>query len=147
MTIHLAQTEADLRRCLPALLVLRPHLTPETALAMLQQQQANEHFSVAFIDLEDGSDAPAVITYRLMTFLFSGKTCYIDDLSTHPNARGNGYAGKLLDFVKEQAQQAGCVTLSLDSGHGPERNDAHRLYLNKDFRISSHHFSQKLMSE
>ncbi len=144
MTIRIAQTEADLRRCLPTLLVLRPHLTPETALALLQQQQANEHFSVAFVDLEDGVEAPAVITYRLMTFLFSGKTCYIDDLSTAPAARGTGYAGKLLDFMKEQAKQAGCITLSLDSGHSPERNDAHRLYLNKGFRISSHHFSMNL---
>ena len=144
MTIRIAQTEADLRRCLPTLLVLRPHLSPEIALVMLQQQQANEHFSVAFVDLEDEADAPAVITYRLMTFLFSGKTCYIDDLSTAPSARGTGYAGKLVDFVKEQARQDGCVTLSLDSGHGPQRSDAHRLYLNKGFRISSHHFSQNV---
>jgi GNAT superfamily N-acetyltransferase len=144
MTIHLAETDADLRRCLPTLLVLRPHLTPEKALAMLQEQQTNEHFSVAFVDLEDGSDAPAVITYRIVTFLFSGKTCYIDDLSTDPAARGKGYAGALLDFVKEQAKQASCVTLSLDSGHNPERTDAHRLYLNKGFRISSHHFSMNL---
>ena len=144
MTIQIAQTEADLGRCLPALLTLRLHLPPETALAILQEQQANEHFSVAFVDLENGADAPAVITYRLMTLLFSGKTCYIDDLGTQPEARGNGYAGALLDFVKEQAKQAGCVTLSLDSGHSPERNDAHRLYLNKGFRISSHHFSMNL---
>ncbi|MBO0932895.1 GNAT family N-acetyltransferase [Fibrella aquatilis] len=144
MTIHIAETEADLRRCLPALLTLRPHLTAETALAILLQQQANEHVSVAFVDLGNDTAAPAAITYRLMTFLFSGKTCYIDDLSTQPEDRGNGYASALLDFVKQQAKQAGCVTLSLDSGHSPERNDAHRLYLNKGFRISSHHFSQNI---
>ncbi|MBO0938098.1 GNAT family N-acetyltransferase [Fibrella sp. HMF5335] len=144
MTIHIAKTEADLRRCLPALLTLRPSLTAETALVRLQEQLANDQFSVAFVDLGNSADAPAAITYRIMTMLFSGKTCYIDDLSTQPEARGNGYAGALIDFVKEQAKQAGCVTLSLDSGHGPERNDAHRLYLNKGFRISSHHFSQTI---
>lgn len=143
MTVRLAQTEADLRRCLPALLELRPQLTEETALAMIQEQQANERFSVAFVD-PDGGPAPAVITFRKQTMLHSGKTIYIDDLSTLPEARGHGYASKLLDYVLDHARQAGFQTVSLDSGHGPNRANAHRLYLNKRFRISSHHFSMTL---
>ena len=141
MTINLARTEADFRRCLPALLTLRPHLTEEKALEMLTEQRANDRLSVAFIDLGTDVPAPGVITYREMTMLFSGKTIYIDDLSTLPDARGKGYAGALLDFVIEQARQLGFDTVSLDSGHGENRSDAHRLYLNKRFRISSHHFS------
>ena len=140
--VRIAETDADLRRCLPALLALRPHLDWDTALALLQEQRASESFSVAFIDTDE--QAPAVITYRRMTFLFSGKTIYIDDLSTLPAARGHGYAGALLDFVIEQARQLGYQTVSLDSGHGENRTDAHRLYLNKRFRISSHHFSLTL---
>ncbi len=157
MLIRLAQTEADLRRCLPALLTLRPHLSEEKALAMLHEQQTHERFSVAFVDLNDnvpsmdvpGMDvpAPAVITYRQMTLLVSGKTIYIDDLTTLPEARGKGYAGLLLDFVIDQAQQAGCQTVSLDSGQNPTRYDAHRLYLNKRFNITSHHFSLNLLKE
>jgi GNAT superfamily N-acetyltransferase len=145
MTIQIAQTEAGLRRCLPALLALRPHLTDATALAMLLDQQANERFHVAFIDESDGAGrAPAVITYRYLTLLFSGKTIYVDDLSTLPEARGKGYAGTLLDFVIDEARRTSCQTVSLDSGHGENRADAHRLYLNKRFRISSHHFSLTL---
>ncbi len=140
MTIRIAQTEADLHYCLPALLGLRPHLNEEMILAMVQEQQATERFQVAFVDVGDES-APAVITYRRLSMLASGKTIYIDELSTLPVARGKGYAGALLDFVIEQARQLGCQTVSLDSGHGPDRADAHRLYLNKRFRISSHHFS------
>ncbi len=143
MTIQLATTEADLRRCLPALLVLRPHLSDETALAIIHQQQAQERVRVAFVAIE-GQPAPAVITYRELTFLFSGKTIYIDDLTTLPAGRGKGYAGALLDFVIDQARQRGFDTVSLDSGHGENRADAHRLYLNKRFRISSHHFSLSL---
>lgn len=141
MTIQLAQTEDELRRCLPALLTLRPHLTAETALAMLRQQQAHEQFQVAFVAEET---APAVITYRYMHLLVSGKTCYIDDLSTLPDARGKGFASALLDFVIEQARQAGCQMVSLDSGQNPARYDAHRLYLAKRFNITSHHFSLTL---
>ncbi|MEZ0538497.1 GNAT family N-acetyltransferase [Fibrella arboris] len=144
MTIRLAQTDADLRRCLPALLTLRPHLTDETALALLHEQLANDRFSVAFIDLGDDAPAPAVITFRRMTLLVSGKTIYIDDLSTISEGRGKGYAGALVDFVIEQARQMGYQTVSLDSGQNPTRYDAHRLYLNKRFNITSHHFSLNL---
>ena len=143
MTIRIARTEADLRQCLPALLALRPHLDETTALAMLQEQQAHEQYQVAFVDAGD-DPAPAVITYRRLTLLFSGKTIYIDDLSTLLDGRGKGYAGALLDFVIDQARQLNCQTVSLDSGHGANRTDAHRLYLNKRFLISSHHFSMTL---
>lgn len=146
MLIRLAKTEADLRRCLPALLTLRPHLTEEVALAMLHEQQAHERLNVAFIDLGDdvpgrGTAVPSVITYRHMTLLVSGRTIYIDDLTTLPEARGNGFAGALLDFVIDQAQQEGYQMVSLDSGQNPTRYDAHRLYINKLFNITSHHFS------
>lgn len=141
MTIRIAETDADLRRCLPALLALRPHLNETTALAMLREQIAREQVSVAFVDTDEDM-APAVITYRRLTFLFSGKTLYVDDLSTLPTARGRGYAGALLDFVIEQARQMDYQTVSLDSG--PSRHDAHRLYLNKRFQLNSHHFSLTL---
>ncbi len=143
MTLRIAQTEADLQRCLPALLALRSFLNEQIILTMIQEQQATERFQVAFVDVGAGP-APAVITYRRLSMLASGKTIYIDELTTLPTARGKGYAGALLDFVIEQARELGCQTVSLDSGHGADRADAHRLYLNKRFRISSHHFSLTL---
>ncbi len=116
------------------------------ALAILREQQAHERFNVAFVDLGDdvpgrGTAAPSVITYRHMTLLVSGKTIYIDDLTTLPEARGKGFASALLNFVIDQARQAGFQTVSLDSGQNPTRYDAHRLYINKLFNITSHHFS------
>ena len=84
--------------------------------------------------------APAAIGYRIMNLLYSGKTLYIDDLSTLPEGRAKGYAGALLDFVIDEARKAGCSCVTLDSGHSPARYDAHRLYLKKRFNIVSHHF-------
>jgi len=138
MIIRLATTETDIRRCLPAMLALRPHLTEEQALSQIQLQQQEDRFQLAFVDT--GEAAPAVAGYRMLNFLHSGRTLYIDDLSTLPEARGKGYAGALLDFVIEQARQAGCQVVTLDSGHNPARYDAHRLYLKKRFNIVSHHF-------
>ncbi|SFE03795.1 GNAT family N-acetyltransferase [Spirosoma endophyticum] len=149
MTVVIAQSDADIERCLPAMLALRPHLTPEKALEQIRFQQANENFVLAFVEVmrhaDDSSEpAPAVVGYRYMTLLYSGKTLYIDDLSTLPSARGKGYASTLLDFVIDQARQKGCQCVSLDSGQNPARYDAHRLYLNKRFNIASHHFKLDL---
>ncbi|RYF63705.1 MAG: GNAT family N-acetyltransferase, partial [Cytophagaceae bacterium] len=43
------------------------------------------------------------------------------------------------------ARQTGCQCVSLDSGQNPARYDAHRLYLNKGFNITSHHFKLDLL--
>lgn len=145
MIIKLATSDDDIRRCLPAMLALRSHLTPELAFERIRFQQENEGFILAFVE-EDDSSSPvtAVIGYRFLNFLYSGKTIYIDDLSTLPEARGKGYASRLLDFVVEEARQTGCQCVSLDSGQNPARYDAHRLYLNKRFNIVSHHFKLDL---
>ncbi|GAB3559457.1 GNAT family N-acetyltransferase [Spirosoma fluminis] len=143
MIIEIAQTDEQIRQCLPALLLLRPHLTPEEAVERIRYQQENERFTLAFVQDGEGP-APAVIGYRTMHLLYSGKTLYIDDLTTLADARGKGYAGALLDYVIEEARQGGYQCVSLDSGHSPARYDAHRLYLNKRFYIASHHFKMDL---
>lgn len=135
--VKVATTVAEIQRSIPAMLALRPHLTPEQALTQIQLQQ-QEGYLLAFVDA--GDPAPAVVGYRFMNLLYSGKTLYIDDLSTLPEGRGKGYANALLDFVIGEARKAGCTCVTLDSGHNPARYDAHRLYLKKRFNIVSHHF-------
>ncbi|MBC7572652.1 MAG: GNAT family N-acetyltransferase [Spirosoma sp.] len=145
MIVKIAQSDAEVRQCLPAMLALRMHLTADDAFKRIQFQQINDGFMLAFVDDEPSTEpASAVIGYRILNFLHNGKTLYIDDLSTLPTARGKGYAGVLLDFVIEQARQTGCQTVSLDSGQNPARYDAHRLYLKKGFNITSHHFALTL---
>ncbi|WP_080059144.1 GNAT family N-acetyltransferase [Spirosoma aerolatum] len=145
MTIKIATTDAEIERCIPAMLALRSHLTPAEAFDRIRSQQQTDGFVLAYIDTGNPDEPiPAVTGYRYLNFLYSGKTLYIDDLSTLPEARGKGYAGALVDFIIDQAQQAGCQCVSLDSGQNPARYDAHRLYLNKRFNIVSHHFKLDL---
>jgi hypothetical protein len=40
--------------------------------------------------------------------------------------------------------RCGCDQLHLDSGVGPEREDAHRLYFNAGLRITAYHFVKGL---
>ncbi len=136
MPIKLVESTTDLALCFEAIQALRPHLTLASCEALFAQMQT-ESYRMAYIP-EASGQVDAVIGFRTMTMFYTGKIIYIDDLSTLPAARGKGKASALLDFVVDLAQKEGCQAVHLDSGH--HRFDAHRLYLQKKFRIASHHF-------
>lgn len=96
----------------------------------------------AFVPGEE--QAVAVAGFRVSDSLAWGHYLYIDDLSTTPNARRQGHAGALLDWLIAEGQRLGCGQLHLDSGAGPDRFDAHRLYYNHGLAIYSHHFARGL---
>ena len=82
----------------------------------------------------------AVAGFRVVRNLPWGDIVYVDDLSTHPDGRRRGYGRALLEWCREEGRRLGCTELHLDSGVGPEREDAHRLYFNTGMRITSYHF-------
>ena len=48
------------------------------------------------------------------------------------------------DWLVDEGRRLGCGQLHLDSGTGPERFDAHRLYHDHGLAIYSHHFTRGL---
>ena len=104
------------------------------------KEMMNEGYRLVYV--EEKGIAVAAIGFRYLQFLFNGKHFYIDDLVTLSSERKKGYGALLLDYVNEQAKKEGYKTVTLDSGH--HRFDAHRLYLNKAFKISAHHFIKDL---
>jgi GNAT superfamily N-acetyltransferase len=97
---------------------------------------------VAFVS--DREQGVAVAGFRIGDSLAWGHYIYVDDLSTAPEGRRQGHAGTLLDWLIEESQRLGCGQLHLDSGVGPERFDAHRLYHHHGLAIYSHHFARGL---
>ena len=75
---------------------------------------------------EDGR-CVAVAGFRVIHNLAWGDCLYVDDLSTHPDGRRRGLGRALLDWCEAEAARLGCGELHLDSGVGPDREDAHRL--------------------
>ncbi|WP_086055417.1 GNAT family N-acetyltransferase [Protofrankia coriariae] len=69
---------------------------------------------------------------------------YVDDLSTLEDARRRGYGRRLLEWLFAEARRLGCDQVQLDSGVGPTRTDAHRLYMNAGMAIAAHHFTHIL---
>lgn len=140
-------TAAQAHLALAALRELRPHApalaTAETLAAHLQAVQP-EHYRLAGAFESGREEAAAVAGYRVMHTLAFGRMLYLDDLSTLPAARGRGHALALLRWLESEARRLDCKALHLDSGVGPHRFDAHRLYLKAGLNITCHHFEKVL---
>lgn len=135
--VQLVATETDILKCRSAIQALRPSLTDALYFEAVQQTLADNR---QIIFIEDAGQAAAVAVFETGYNLFRGKYIYIDDLSTLPQYRGKGYAGILLDWIFDFAQKEQYEQIHLDSGVNVNRTDAHRLYLNKRFQITSLHF-------
>ena len=133
-------TDEDILLAWPPVQALRPHLQQEHYLAQVRAQMREDGYRMIgfFVD----GKVVAFSGFRNMYKLSSGPGIYIDDLSTLPEHRGKGYAGRLLDYVDALAKAEGKTNVQLDSGH--HRKDAHRLYLNHGYVISAHHFTKEL---
>jgi len=138
MKINEATTKAEIEKCFDVMNALRPKLERETFVELILGMMTRGYH---LIYIEDEGRVPCFCGYRFTEHLYWGKAIYIDDLSTLPGARKKGYASTLLDHVFEIARKNKCDEVHLDSGCGPNRYDAHRLYLKKGFNISSHHFA------
>ena len=94
--------------------------------------------------VSDREQAVAVAGFRVSDSLAWGHYLYVDDLSSAHDARRQGHAGTLLDWLAQEGRKLGCGQLHLDSGTGAERFDAHRLYHSHGLAIHSHHFARGL---
>ena len=135
--VQLVATETDILKCRSAIQALRPSLTDELYFDAVQKTLAVNR---QIIFIEEEGQAAAVAVFETGYNLFRGKYIYIDDLSTLPQHRGKGYAGVLLDWISDFAQKEEYQEIHLDSGVNVNRTNAHRLYLNKRFQITSLHF-------
>ena len=125
--------------------VLRPHFADEAAFVeRVDEVQRAEGYRLVGVFEDEPAHALAVAGFRVGHMLAWGHFLYVDDLSTLPQARRRGYGRLLLDWLSDEAERLGCDQLHLDSGVGPDRIDAHRLYFNTGFAIGSYHFVRRL---
>jgi len=134
--LFLATTDAEITACFDAFKVLRPHLELDGFLPQVRRQQLQSYQILA---LETEDRIASVAGFRFGEFLAWGRVLYIDDLSTLPEYREQGFGGLIMDWLIERAKADGCRALHLDSGYA--RHTAHRLYLNKGLQMTSHHFA------
>ena len=141
MKITEATSDQDILKCCDVLMDLRPHLK-EKSFGEEMKKTLADHRKLIFIE-EDGRAVSAAV-FEWGYNLYRGRYIYVDDLSTLPDHRGNGYASLLLDWIFDYARKNGFNQVHLDSGVNAGRFDAHRLYLNKKFSITSLHFARTI---
>lgn len=141
--IQLATDAEQIRSCYRVMHQLRPHLTSEQAFVEQVLRQLREGYHLAYI--QDRGQIKSLAGFRFLEFLAWGKILYIDDLISDAATRRNGYATKILKWVISEAKKQKCDQIHLDSG--PQRHDAHRLYLNHGFKIIGHHFALDLREQ
>lgn len=153
MTMDATTTATLLRELLPgetraayrAMLELRPHLgSCDAFVERVDQLQRAEGYRLVAAFSPGDPDAASAAGFRVQHSLAWGHAIYCDDLSTRAAHRGKGHGGALLDWMIAEARRLGCEQFHLDSGVGPDRQDAHRLYMNHRLRVASHHFSLML---
>jgi GNAT superfamily N-acetyltransferase len=124
---------------------LRPSFADPREMAIrIDQVQRREGYRLLGAFLPGSETAAAVAGFRILHNLAWGRTLYVDDLATRAEFRGRGLGSALLRRLMEEARRQGCDQFHLDSGVGPDRQAAHRLYMNCGLRITSHHFATEL---
>lgn len=141
MNIQTATTKESIEKCFDVMHALRPALRKETFAKIILSMMKNGY---NLIYIEENGKAVCASGYRFTELLAWGKAIYIDDLSTIPEFRGNGYGSAMIEKILEVAKENACGQVHLDSGCNETRYDAHRLYLKKKFNITSHHFAIKV---
>ncbi|WP_222612403.1 GNAT family N-acetyltransferase [Undibacterium flavidum] len=134
--IFIANSDEDINLCFPAFKELRPKLNFEEFLAQIRRQESQSYKILA---LRENGIVKSAAGFRFCEFLAWGKILYIDDLTTLPNARGNGFADSLLNWLIEYAKSSSCNAVHLDTGYA--RHAAHRVYLAKGFQLNCHHMA------
>ena len=124
---------------------LRPAYTDETHFVeRVDDVQRAEGYRLVGVFEGSEPNAVAVAGFRVGHMLAWGRFLYVDDLSTLPEARRQGYGMQLLEWLRAEAERLDCDQLHLDSGVEPDRIDAHRLYFNAGLAITSFHFARRL---
>lgn len=139
MKIQLATTPEEIINCFDIISELRPHLSLDDFLTLINRMQQNHGYELVYLD-DNGIKAVAGI--RIAEWLYTGKYLEIDDLITTASERSKGYGATLFDWVVTYAREGHCNQLRLVSG--VQRTDAHRFYLNKGMKFEAKYFSLNL---
>jgi GNAT superfamily N-acetyltransferase len=115
---------------------LRPLIPEASYLETVRRMMRTDGYLQAAVF--EGDSVVAVAGYRFMEMLYAGKMLYVDDLNTDETSRSRGYGKMLMNWLKREAKERGCVQLQLDSG--VQREQTHRFYFREGLTINCYHF-------
>ena len=129
-------TDEDILAARGVMRQLRPQISEADYLSTVRRMMQTDGYLQAAVF--DGDTVVAVAGYRFMETLYAGRTLYVDDLNTADTRRSRGYGKALMNWLKREARERGCVQLQLDSG--VQREQTHRFYFREGLTINCYHF-------
>ncbi len=135
-------TEAEFEEAYPVLDQLRP-VGEEAFPQLLQQMRAESDYQL-FALREDG-EIRGLAGVVVQTNLYHGKHAWVHDLVVDEPYRGQGYGGRLLEWVSEWADERDCSCVELASGLW--RDEAHRFYEDNGMEKYCYTFKKDLSAE
>ncbi len=133
---HYIADEVWLRRCWPVFSQLRPDLSEEEFVERWRAQDAEGY---RILSARKGDVILGAAGFRFLTTMAWGRILYLDDLIVDDTVRGAGLGSRLLDKLKDLAQEEGCRQVHLDTGY--HRHAAHRVYARNGFQFNCHHLA------
>lgn len=125
---------------------LRPHVGSVDAFVdCVNGELRSEGYRLvgSFSDISE--QAISVAGFQVARSLAWGRYLYVHDLSTVRSGRRGGHARRLLAWLVAEARRLGCDSVHLDSGRGPKREAAHRLYVASGFEPAAEHYALDLL--
>lgn len=138
--IKIAENDDELKKCYPVMQQLRPNIHPDEFLRKTRHQKQLFSYNIVYLTVDD--EVASVAGFRITENLGYGKFLFIDEFITDKNKRSLKYGDKLFDWLTAFAKSLSCNEVQLDAG--VMRHDAHRFYLRKRMKITSHHFILEL---
>lgn len=135
-TIEVARTDEQILATWPVMSQLRPHIGRDEYVGVVRRLERDGGYTV--VSLSDGGRVVAAGGYRFGESLAWGHYLYVDDLVSDEALRSHGHGRDLFAWMVEQAREAGCKAVHLDSG--VQRHGAHRFYLRERMDIVFYHF-------
>lgn len=134
-----AVSDAQIDACFPVIAQLRPHLQRHEFVPNVRRM-FGQGYGLAYVEAEDA--VQAVVGYRIVERLRTGRMLEVDDLVSASTARSKGYGKRLLDWCADLAKTNQCSVVELDSA--VHREDAHRFYFRERMHVLGFHFSRTL---
>ena len=116
-------TPEELAEALPVLQELRPELTREDYVRILEDLVPKGY---RLFGVREGGRLVTVAGVEIQNNLYDRCHLRVHEMVTTRGARSRGFGEALMRFLEEFAKDQGCVWIVLSSG--VERRDAHRFY-------------------
>ncbi len=119
------------------------HLRPQIPAPYLERMKEVFATGAEMAVAVEAGEPCGVVVFRVTINTMVGKKIYSEDLVADPNTSVKGVGRFLMDFLKQEGRERGCVSLELESG--TQREQAHKFYYREGFAIKAFGFKQPLV--